>query len=108
MKVEVKNLHKSAKFLVTPNLRTGDRSYTDEIFELASFNGFHVQAKRTGKRHSWQGEYVTFLVPEHDFFDAVGFVIEKAEKSKISEPAKKVSKPKKRKSAKHISTGEES
>lgn len=71
------------RFMVGVNKRVNDRSYTNEVFECVAVNGYHVQGKRLKWKAFYEGDFVTFLQPEHDFYSAEGFEVETRHPDKV-------------------------
>lgn len=53
---------------ISPNLRLGDRSYTDAIHTVLAVNSSHVQTRLDGRPKP-----VLLMVHEHHFYSAAGF-----------------------------------
>ncbi len=63
---------------VSPNLRTGDRSFSQELWEVMALNDLHVCLKWAGGETFWMtiggGRPVYLLRAEHTFADASAFL----------------------------------
>lgn len=72
--IDPSDFKKGMRVTISPNLRHGDRSYTDEIHEIVAFNTGHVQTRIPDR---WSGDkgdrLIMLLISEHHFYSAEDF-----------------------------------
>lgn len=62
------------KLTISPNLLTGDRSFTRQVHQVVAFNTSHVQTRYIDGVKAKQ--LAMLLVNEHHFYAADGFEVE--------------------------------
>lgn len=61
---------------VSPNKRTGDRSFCEHVFEIVATNSSHTQLRMLTAKFPWEpGQIFTFYNDEYEMSDAEHFVI---------------------------------
>ncbi|WP_439604729.1 hypothetical protein [Shinella sp.] len=71
--VDPVELKPGQKVTISPNLQTGDRSYTRDIHEVVAINAAHVQTRIPDFMKERPTRLVMLLVHEHHFYIADGF-----------------------------------
>ena len=69
--IDPADLKPGSRITISPNLRLGDRSYTDTIHTVLAVNSCHVQ---TMPDNSYNGKPVLLMAHEHHFYSAAEFV----------------------------------
>lgn len=69
------------KVTISPNLQTGDRSYTCYIHEVVAVNSAHIQTRIPDFMKERATRLVMLLVHEHHFYVADAFKSEEIEAS---------------------------
>jgi hypothetical protein len=69
---EPSDLNVGSQYTISKNKRTGDRSYTTDLWRLSALNDGHAELTAT-KSRGCLGDVIIVNLTEHDFFIANDF-----------------------------------